>query len=327
MSTYEQRRLENIRRNQTLIKELGISKRETAESTRKPPLKKRKLSPLSVRPTRVSSRIASAPTRPAYNEDISLDTERPAARKKQKSGSVTVAKVEPEETLHTRGGARSEDELAAIRAGWTSWKPTEAQPTRDANGTFHFASHLTFTPNKSPAEVLREGAFGGSYFRPLRSRHLGITVEDDWHELPEAWIAGLRIDTYLTNTGYDPEINKYRVKCGQTIEEWEAAGWIAHEYDIRGWFQWYCRFFQGRRCDDDERQVGRWERCVGPKGRWRRVLLKKYLQLGVRSVTDEEGGGDEEDAAEVSPVVHQTCHHWAWEVRQDVLDAAWEGRL
>jgi hypothetical protein len=115
-------------------------------------------------------------------------------------------------------------------------------------------------------------------------------------------------------------VNKYKVACGQSIEEWEASGWIRHEYDVRGWFQWYSRFFQGRRCDDDERQVSRWKKCVGETGRWRRMLLKKYMQLGVREVFDD---GANEDAPEVSPVMHQTCHHWAFEVRQEHLDKFW----
>ena len=129
----------------------------------------------------------------------------------------------------------------------------------------------------------------------------------------------------LTSSTYDPSVNKYGVACGQSIEEWEAAGWINHEYDVRGWFQWYCRFYMGRRCDDDERRISRWKKCVGETGRWRRILLKKYVTLGIRSVfAEDEGGEDEEGAAEVSPVVHQTCHHWAWQVRQEALDRFWE---
>ena len=170
--------------------------------------------------------------------------------------------------------------------------------------------------------MLAEGAFGGSYYRPLYSKSLRTTIEDDWKELPEEWLKDLNVERYLTSPDYDPEINKFRVKCGQSIEEWEAAGWIFHAYDVRGWFQWYTRFWQGRRCDDDDRQIGRWERCVGERGRWRRMLLKKYLQAGVKTVADE--GVDEE---EVSPVMHQTCHQWAWEVRQPSLDEAWAGRL
>lgn len=165
---------------------------------------------------------------------------------------------------------------------------------------------------------MREGSFGGSYWRPLRSQKLGVTIENDWRELPSKWIESLDVETYLIRPGYDASANKFGVACGQSIEEWEAAGWINHTYDVRGWFQWYCRFFQGRRCDDDERQVGRWARCVGATGRWRRTLLRKYVQNGVKDVFD-----DGEQEKEISPVIHQTCHHWAFEVRQDVLDEFW----
>jgi hypothetical protein len=155
----------------------------------------------------------------------------------------------------------------------------------------------------------------------LYSKVLGITIEDDWEELPPAWVEGLNVGKFLTSTNYDPEVNKFGVASGQSIEEWEANGWINHEHDVRGWFQWYCRFFLGRRCDDDERQIGRWKRCVGETGRWRRTLLKKYQAADIRTVADE----GEDDVEGVSPVIHQTCHHWAWEVRQGALDALWDG--
>jgi hypothetical protein len=78
----------------------------------------------------------------------------------------------------------------------------------------------------------------------------------------------------------------------------------------------------GRRCEDDERQVGRWQRCVGNKGRFRRTLLKQYLQRGVRSVNDEEGGEGGE-GGEVSPIISQTCLQWAYEIKQEELDDIW----
>ena len=212
--------------------------------------------------------------------------------------------------------------IEELQRSWSEWTPAASSPTRDAiRGTLHFDSHPDFTPNKSPEEMLREGCFGGSYFRPLYSRTLGITITGDWKELPSSWTDGLNISTYLTSPDYDPEINKYKVACGQSIEEWEAAGWINHNHDVRGWFQWYCRFYMGRRCDDDERQVSRWKKCVGQTGRWRRMLLNKYISSGVREVFDD--GEEGEDTKEVSPVMHQTCHHWAFCVTQDVLDDHW----
>ena len=69
---------------------------------------------------------------------------------------------------------------------------------------------------------------------------------------------------------YDPTVNTYKVKCGGDLEMWESSGWIK-EVDPYGWFMWYCRFYLGRRCEDDERQIGRWKNCTGPKGK--RILF------------------------------------------------------
>lgn len=316
-SAYETLRLENIKRNQALLNELGIQKVKQEASAGKSTSKRRKLSPTAARPARVSARIASSATRPIYNDDVSLpslsSSRGPKARGlKRQAVDNAPAPAEAASPL---------SDIEEVRAGWTSWIPVAPPPIRDVDGKFHFDSHPTFTPNKSPAEMLAEGAFGGSYYRPLYSKSLRTTIEGDWKELPQEWLKDLNVETHLVNPVYDPEVNKFRVKCGQTIEEWEAAGWIAHAYDVRGWFQWYVRFWTGRRCDDDGRQVGRWERCVGKSGRWRRMLLKKYLQAGVKTVADE--GMDEE---EVSPVMHQTCHQWAFEVRQQDLDNAWSGK-
>lgn len=124
-------------------------------------------------------------------------------------------------------------QIEEIRTGWTNWSPSAPPPTRDENGTFHFDSRPTFLPNKSPEEVIREGCFGGSYFRPLKSRKLGIVIRGDYKELPEAWTDGLDISRYLTSPTYDREVNKFKVTCGQSIEKWEAAGWIDHEHDVK----------------------------------------------------------------------------------------------
>ncbi|KAI0859168.1 hypothetical protein F4860DRAFT_279650 [Xylaria cubensis] len=326
MSTYEARRLENIKRNEGLVKDLGLQGELVSQPkkslpshraiSREPVSKRRKLQ--NSQPTRASARIANASTRPSYTED----KEEPSVigrQPRRKTSSLQQQNTEP--TPQKSPGPRSDQDLEALKAGWSSWTPSAPPPTRDDEGNYHFESHPIFTPNKSPETIIREGSFGGSYWRPLHSRHLRTTVSDDWRQLPESWTEGLSVERYLTSDTYDPEVNKYGVACGQSIEEWEAAGWIAHEYDVRGWFQWYCRFWLGRRCEDDERQISRWRKCVGETGRWRRILLKKYAQNGIRTVTDEDDEVDEK--RDVSPVVHQTCHHWAWEVRQEALDRFW----
>jgi hypothetical protein len=325
MESYKARRLENIRRNAALVQDLGLQNLDSKvkeERPKQPPPKRGKLT--AGPPTRSSARLANAPTRPSYNEDPEKDTSRAKSSRTPRQKPASPAGVE-------RGAGQApkvkdatpRPDLDTIRAGWTSWEPVAPEPTRDASGTYRFASYPEFTPNKSPEAIIREGSFGGSYWRPLYSKHLKTTVADDWRELPTAWTDGVDVAKYLTSTAYDPEANKYGVACGQSIEEWEAAGWIAHEFDVRGWFQWYCRFWLGRRCADDERQISRWKKCVGETGRWRRTLLKKYVQQGIRSVFDEGDDPGGEDA-EVSPVVHQTCHHWAYEVRQEALDRFWE---
>jgi hypothetical protein len=316
----EAQRLANIEYKSKLLSDLNLHSEPVRVSTKRDRntdqvTKKRRLD-VNTAPTRTSARIASASVRPSYQDELD---EAPRRTGKQSKGRSKGVKNEDNEAVDVKVNASVDAE--EIRAGWARWIPSAAPPTRDEDGIFHFEDYPDFTPNKSPEEVIREGCFGGSYFRPLRSRRLGILVQDDWQELPYEWHSGLDVNKYLTSPDYDADVNKFKVSCGQSIEEWEANGWIAYEHDIRGWFQWYCRFWLGRRCEDDQRQVSRWKKCVGETGRWKRTLLKKYIAMGVRDVFD-----DGEDDKEVSPVIHQTCHHWAYQVLQSDLDKAWQGR-
>ncbi|KAL8654295.1 MAG: hypothetical protein Q9226_003495 [Calogaya cf. arnoldii] len=234
--TLEAQRQHNIQRNQEHLKKLGIyQKQSIIRNERKPPApKRRKISP--PQPSRVSARIASATVIPTYNGDDKI--EKKAVVKLQKSSRASVSKPSRKPTESTALFTNNElptEKVASLRAGWTSWTPTAEAPSRDENCTFHFDSHPDFTPNKSPEEMLREGCFGGSYFRTLYSKRLGTTISDDYLELPSEWIAGLNVDRFLISPIYDPEVNKFKVSCGQSIEEWEAAGWIDHTYDVRGW--------------------------------------------------------------------------------------------
>ncbi|KAK5070716.1 hypothetical protein LTS08_000362 [Lithohypha guttulata] len=319
MAEIEEQRLANLRNKEKLLAELNLNSRviksAKAQTVKREDgliTKKRKIEVPAV-PTRSSTRLQQASERPSYKEEPD-DESRPGRTKNRSKAPAKVDVVVEEVQLQPA------PDVDTIRDNWSKWEAVGPPPTRDEVGTFHFEDYLLFLPNKSPDEMMREGCFGGSYWRPLKSRRLGILIEEDWRELPAAWIQGLEVERYLTDPDYNADVNKYKVACGQSIEEWEASGWIMHEYDVRGWFQWYCRFFQGRRCPDDDRQVSRWRKCVGPTGRWKRMLLKAYLKQGVHDVFDD---GEDEDTKEVSPVMHQTCHHWAYEIKQHDLDEAW----
>jgi hypothetical protein len=76
----------------------------------------------------------------------------------------------------------------------------------------------------------------------------------DAEEFPDAWFEGVD-DEKLWNDGYDAAQNRFGVRAGQTLSEWEEAGWV-RSCDPRGWWQWYFRFYLGRRCDDVSEEHG-----------------------------------------------------------------------
>lgn len=187
----------------------------------------------------------------------------------------------------------------------TSYK----EPKRNKKNELIFEDNPDFRPNLSPKEVLQLGSFGGTYFRPIYS---SVTKQkygkEVWEELPKDWLTGLNIRTQVASPVYDSKVNKYGVKCGASLEEWENSGWIVKQ-DPYGWFQWYCRFYQGRRTEDDERQIGRWSRCCGDKGRWKNNLISKIAKAGCGF-----------DNFGVSPVVRQTLQHWGYVLTKEDFD-------
>lgn len=98
-----------------------------------------------------------------------------------------------------------------------------------------------FRPDLSPKEMLALGVFGGKYMTDCRE------------EFPKDWFTHAKLST----TKYDKQINYFGVKASQSLSIWKQNGWI-HEDDPRGWFQWYCRYYMGRRHKDDVRQIKRW---------------------------------------------------------------------
>ena len=101
-----------------------------------------------------------------------------------------------------------------------------------------------FKPQLSPMEILAMGAFGGRYMRDCRD------------EFPAQWFAEARFHQE-GKPGHDVKLNYFGVEASQPLSVWKEKGWI-HPQDPRGWFQWYCRYYLGRRTPDDERQITRW---------------------------------------------------------------------
>ena len=101
--------------------------------------------------------------------------------------------------------------------------------------------HQDFQPELTPAELLRLGVFGGRY------------MTDCAAEFPDTWFR----DARLCADQHDPALNCFGVNASLPLAEWRRRGWINPE-DPRGWFQWYCRYYLGRRGPDDERQIKRW---------------------------------------------------------------------
>jgi hypothetical protein len=99
-----------------------------------------------------------------------------------------------------------------------------------------------FEPELTPAEMLELGVFGGKYMTDCRA------------EFPASWFARAR----LAQGPRDCTLNWFGVDASRPLAEWRDKGWI-HPDDPRGWFQWYCRYWSGRRIpDEDARQIGRW---------------------------------------------------------------------
>ena len=165
-------------------------------------------------------------------------------------------------------------------------------------------SRNEFKPNKSPKQIFQEGSFGGTYFRPIYSSvtERNYTSKQVIKEYPSSWFKGMDMKKMVTSPDYDKKINKYKVKCGSSLEMWEENGWIV-EQDPYGWFQWYCRYFLGRRSDDDERQIKRWLALAGPNGRFRRRLMNEIIKKGKRY-----------NDYTVSPVIRQVLLHWGYEL-------------
>lgn len=137
-----------------------------------------------------------------------------------------------------------------------------------------------FKPELTPKQMLALGVFGGKYMTDCRK------------EFPPDWFRQAR----LSPKGADPKLNFFGVSASQSLSVWHAKGWI-WEHDPRGWFQWYCRYFMGRRvADEDRRQIARW----------------KQIRRHIRQIEKNCEAGD----LACRPRQRQAVLHWAYDSRK-----------
>lgn len=139
-----------------------------------------------------------------------------------------------------------------------------------------------FKPELTPKQMLALGVFGGVYMR------------DCTKEFPKEWFTKAKFQKKGIYT-HDPRINLFGVNASQPLSVWRKKGWI-HKDDPRGWFQWYCRYYLGRRGPDDERQIKRWAAISRHSAQ-----IRKHCRVGDLSCRAKQ---------------RQAVLHWAYDSRK-----------
>lgn len=140
--------------------------------------------------------------------------------------------------------------------------------------------HKDFKPDLTPKDMLSLGVFGGKY------------MTDCLKEFPRDWF----IKAKLCSEFHDPQLNYFKANASQSLSIWKKKGWI-YKDDPRGWFEWYCRYYMGRRIEDeDERQIKRWK------------AMKRHIGQIVKNCK----AGD----LNCRRVQRQALLHWAYDSRK-----------
>lgn len=137
-----------------------------------------------------------------------------------------------------------------------------------------------FKPELTPKQMLKLGVFGGVYMR------------DCTKEFPKDWFTHAK----FAEDKADKELNYFKVNASQSLKEWKRKKWIYKE-DPRGWFQWYCRYYMGRRIEtEDQKQIKRWK------------AIKRHISAIKNNCPAKEH--------ECRPRQRQAVLHWAYDSRK-----------
>jgi hypothetical protein len=119
-----------------------------------------------------------------------------------------------------------------------------------------------FKPELTPKEMLELGVFGGRYLNDCKDE-----FPDDWFE-----------NAKLSPDKKDPSLNYFGIEASMSLKHWQEKGWI-YEEDPRGWFQWYARYYMGRRIkEEDRRQIDRWKSMTRHIGQIKKNCKPKDLE-------------------------------------------------
>ena len=136
-----------------------------------------------------------------------------------------------------------------------------------------------FKPELTPKQMLSLGVFGGKYMTDCRN------------EFPKDWFKYAK----LCSERHDPELNYFKINASKPLWYWRKRGWIYPD-DPRGWFQWYCRYYMGRRLgEEDRRQTARW----------------KAIKRHIAQIYKHCRAGD----MKCRPKQRQAVLHWAYDSR------------
>lgn len=137
-----------------------------------------------------------------------------------------------------------------------------------------------FKPELTPKEMLEMGIFCGRYMRDCQK------------EFPASWFRKAK----FAKEKRDCSLNFYRINASMPLSYWVEKDWVCPD-DPRGWFQWYCRYYMGRRiAKEDDRQIKRWKAMKRHIGQ-----IKKHCRKGDLKCRRRQ---------------RQALLHWAYDTRK-----------
>lgn len=137
-----------------------------------------------------------------------------------------------------------------------------------------------FKPELTPKQMLNLGVFGGKYMTDCKK------------EFPKEWFEKAK----LCHKSHNPKLNYFGINASQPLSVWRKKGWI-YEEDPRGWFQWYCRYYLGRRIpEEDERQIKRW------------IAIKRHIGQIKKNCAEKD--------LDCRKKQRQALLHWAYDSRK-----------